>query len=139
MDDVADYMYTENLLEILPDKNDEIKHIASFVAGEIRTDCEVCFDSERLRQKDLGIYSAGKLKGYRSCGNIELKGAYLRVYTYFLTMMSIFTSINFFQLGPFPTPRGLSIEFTIRNKGEDNRVRVLVAYSPSEWIDVSRS
>ena len=52
-DMVADHMYVESLLEKV---EDGIKHYNSFVAGEIRTDCETCFDSERLRTKEVGTY-----------------------------------------------------------------------------------
>ena len=113
--DVADYMYLETQLEELPVETNErevqIKHKTFFVMGEIRTDCEVCFDSERVKEKDMGIYKVGNLKGYRSCANVDLKG-------------------------PLPTPRGMSMEFTIRNKDEDNRIRVLIAYAPLAWNDV---
>lgn len=72
-DDVADYMYTEVDLNYLSNDKKEIKHINSMVAGEIRADCEVCFDSERLKSKEIGIYTKGKLKS-RLCYNSELRG-----------------------------------------------------------------
>jgi hypothetical protein len=55
----------ESLLEEV-ESDSSVRHFNSFVAGEIRTDCEVCFDSERLRTKEVGVYQVGKLK-YKSC------------------------------------------------------------------------
>ena len=46
-------MYTEQNLEYIS-SDDSIKHTNSIVAGEIRADCEVCFDSERLKSKEVG-------------------------------------------------------------------------------------
>ena len=50
-----------------------VKHINSLVVGEIRADCEVCFDSERLKSREVGTYSLGKLRS-RLCGNVEVRG-----------------------------------------------------------------
>ena len=89
VDDVAveDYMYCEEELVLNTDgdnRNSEIVHSRSLVLGEIRADCEVCYDSERLKTKEIGRYSVGKMRT-RHCENVELRG-------------------------PALTPRGLSIE-----------------------------
>jgi len=103
---VADYMYCQTIME---EQNSEISHVSGFVAGEIRTDCETCYDSERLRTREVARYSAGKLRS-RVCGTAEL-------------------------LGPFPTKRGLSYEMTLREdldknksvcRNGDGRIRVLL-------------
>jgi len=104
---VADYMYTEQNLEYI-NNDDSIKHTNSIVAGEIRADCEVCYDSERLKSKEIGIYSIGKLKS-RVCSNVDLRG-------------------------PAPTARGLSMELCIRH--EDSRMRVLLAHSPIDFQQI---
>lgn len=101
---VADYMYTEQYLEYIDD-DDSIKHTNSIVSGEIRADCEVCYDSERLKSKEVGKYSLGKLKS-RVCSNIDLRG-------------------------PAPTARGLSMELCIRH--DDSRMRILLAHSPIDF------
>ena len=62
----------------------EIVHSRSLVLGEIRADCEVCYDSERLKTKEVGRYTIGKMRT-RHCENVELRG-------------------------PALTPRGLSME-----------------------------
>ena len=80
-DDVADYMYTEVDLNYTSNDKKEVKHINSMVAGEIRADCEVCFDSERLKSKEIGVYTKGKLKS-RLCYNSELRGKYNATYLY---------------------------------------------------------
>ena len=84
--EVADYMYCEEELLSHPLDNDlnEIIHTRSLVLGEIRADCEVCYDSERLKTKEIGRYQVGKMRS-RHCENIELRG-------------------------PALTPRGLSLE-----------------------------
>lgn len=104
-DDVADYMYCEANLQ---NEGQEVRHTNAFIAGEIRADCEVCFDSQRVKSREVGLYSKGKLKS-RLCGNVELRG-------------------------PGLTPRGLSTEFAIRH--DDGRIRVLIAHSPLDVIDV---
>jgi hypothetical protein len=77
-DEVADHMYVECSLSRSDgsdsgSSNNEIVHTSSIVAGEIRTDCEVCFDSERVKTKTIGIYQPGKLRS-RFCSNAEVKG-----------------------------------------------------------------
>ena len=47
--------------------------------SEIRTDCEVCFDSERVRSREMGVYSKGKLKS-RFCSNAEVRGVNFTLY-----------------------------------------------------------
>lgn len=81
--DVADFMYCNEDLVLSPDES-EVMHTRSLVLGEIRADCEVCFDSERLKTKVIGKYSAGNIRS-RFCENVELRG-------------------------PGLTPRGLSLE-----------------------------
>ena len=85
---VEDYMYCEEEFVLNPrkknDDNSEIIHSRSLVLGEIRADCEVCYDSERIKTKEIGRYSVGKMRT-RHCENVELRG-------------------------PALTPRGLSIE-----------------------------
>jgi hypothetical protein len=51
-EDVADYMYCETEMVSI-ENGKEISHVSGFVAGEIRTDCEVCYDSERLRSREV--------------------------------------------------------------------------------------
>lgn len=51
----------------------EIAHIRSLVLGEIRADCEVCFDSERVKTREVGRYSPGRIRA-RLCENVELRG-----------------------------------------------------------------
>lgn len=97
-------MYTEQNLEYIS-SDDSIKHTNSIVAGEIRADCEVCFDSERLKSKEVGSYTKGKLRS-RVCGNVDLRG-------------------------PAPTARGLSTEVCIRH--DDGRIRVLLAHAPIDF------
>lgn len=106
-DEVADFMYTEVNLE-KNDQSTEIKHTNSYVQGEIRSDCETCFDSERLKSKEVGTYSVGKLRS-RLCGNVEVRG-------------------------PGITARGLSTEIIFRHG--DGRVRVLLAHSPVDFMEV---
>lgn len=48
-------------------------HMCDHMQSEIRTDCEVCFDSERVRSREMGVYSKGKLKS-RFCSNAEVRG-----------------------------------------------------------------
>ena len=52
---VADHMYFDTNLKPMSNGN-EVKHTNSIVMSEIRTDCEVCFDSEKIKTKDVGIY-----------------------------------------------------------------------------------
>jgi len=104
-DEVADYMY---VVQSLKREGDYIKHVNSMVAGEIRADCETCFDSERLRSKDVATYQQGKLRA-RYLSNVELRG-------------------------PAPTARGMSTELAIRH--ENGRIHVLFAYSPSSFQNI---
>jgi len=106
-EEVADFMYTEVNLE-KNDQSTEIKHTNSYVQGEIRSDCETCFDSERLKSKEVGTYSVGKLRS-RLCGNVEVRG-------------------------PGITARGLSTEIIFRHG--DGRVRVLLAHSPIDFMEL---
>ena len=106
-DEVADFMYTEvNLAK--NDKNTEIIHTNSYVQGEIRSDCEVCFDSERLKSKQVGVYALGKLRS-RLCANVEIRG-------------------------PGVTPNGLSTEIVFRHG--DGRIRALLAYSAIDFMEI---
>ena len=100
-------MYCESNLEKNADGT-EVKHINSLVLGEIRADCEVCFDSERLKSKEVGTYSLGKLKS-RVCANVDIRG-------------------------PGLTPRGISTELIFRH--DDGRIRVLLAHSPIDFVEV---
>ena len=107
--EVEDYMYCEVKL----DKNKEgteVKHTNSLVLGEIRADCETCFDSERLKSKEIGTYSLGKLKS-RVCANVEVRG-------------------------PGLTPRGISTEVIFRH--DDGRIRVLLAHAPVDYIEIEQ-
>ena len=107
--EVEDYMYCEVKL----DKNEqgtEVKHTNSLVLGEIRADCETCFDSERLKSKEVGTYSLGKLKS-RLCGNVDVRG-------------------------PGLTPRGISTEVIFRH--EDGRIRVLLAHAPVDFVEIEQ-
>jgi len=99
-DEVADHMFNEASMQMQADGS--VSHINRFVIGEIRTDCEVCFDSERYRERDMGAYVKGKLM-QRYCWNAQLKG-------------------------PGSNPRGASLELGLRHG--DARVRVLCNYSP---------
>ena len=96
-------MYTEQ--NLVYGSDDSIKHINAIVAGEIRADCEVCFDSERLKSKEVATYTLGKLRS-RVCSNVDLRG-------------------------PAPTARGLSMEVCIRH--DDGRIRVLLAHAPIDF------
>lgn len=100
-EEVADYMYTQTSIKY-DVTSDTIIHTQSIVAQEIRSDCETCFDSERVKTKQVGLYSLGKLRT-RLCENGEVRG-------------------------PGLTPRGISCELILRH--EDGRVRVLFAYAP---------
>ena len=104
---VADFMYTEVNLQI-NEENSEITHTNSYVQGEIRSDCETCFDSERLKSKKVGLYSPGKLRT-RLCGNVEIRG-------------------------PGVTPNGLSTEAVFRHG--DGRIRILLAYSSIDFMEI---
>ena len=106
-DEVADFMYTEVNLE-KNEKNSEVTHTNSYVQGEIRSDCETCFDSERLKSKQVGVYSPGKLRS-RLCGNVEIRG-------------------------PGVTPNGLSTEIIFRHG--DGRIRVLLAHSTIDFMEI---
>lgn len=105
---VADHMYVESNLEATPDGG--IRHSNGFVMGEIRTDYEVKVEPERIRRKDVGVYYPGKL-WFKSCSTVELRG-------------------------PSPTPRGMSVEFCLRQG--DSRVRVLLAHAPVEFVSVGK-
>ena len=59
-DEVEDYMYTEVTVEGT-ENGTELKQMNSFVVGEIRADCEVCFDSERVKTKEAGRFAVGSL------------------------------------------------------------------------------
>jgi hypothetical protein len=109
--EVADYLYCETKMELSPDST-SMAQTNAFVVGEIRTDCEVCFDSERVKTKNAGIFSSGRLI-HRVCDNAAMKG-------------------------PFPTPRGMSLEITIREPTSlgDGRIRVLFGYSPINMVDL---
>ena len=71
---VADHMYTQVDLK-LDSASDSVTHSASVVAGEVRTDCEVCFDSDQLCTKQMGVYTKEKLRS-RLCFNAELRGKF---------------------------------------------------------------
>lgn len=101
-DEVEDYMYTEVTVE----GEEELTQQNGFVVGEIRADCEVCFDSERLRTKDAGVFSQGAMGNRKCCGNVDVRG-------------------------PAPTMRGMSVETGFRHG--DGRVRILLSYSPIDF------
>ena len=101
-DEVEDYMYTEVTVE----GEDELTQRNGFVVGEIRADCEVCFDSERLRTKDAGVFRLGGMGNRKCCANVDVRG-------------------------PAPTMRGMSVETGFRHG--DGRVRVLLSYSPIDF------
>jgi hypothetical protein len=103
-EEVADYMYTQSNMAI---DNYTITHINSIVAQEIRSDCETCFDSERIKSKIIGRYTPETIRT-RLCENAELRG-------------------------PGLTPRGISTEISIRDG--DARIRVLFAYEPFFFKD----
>ena len=105
---VADHLYVESCLE--PTSEGGIRHTNSFVVGEIRTDCEVCFDSDRVKTREIGIYERDKMRMTKSCGVSDVRG-------------------------PSPTPRGMSVEVMIRDE-QDSRIRVLLAHSPVSFMDV---
>jgi hypothetical protein len=111
---VEDHMYTEVSCS---EEGGELVHVNGVVAGEIRADCEVCYDSERLKSKEVGRYSPGKLPGMRACYNCVLRG-------------------------PGPTRRGMSMEILLHCPdgsplGEnDMRVRVLLAYAPIDFQEI---
>mmetsp|Transcript_23497 Transcript_23497/g.23706 ORF Transcript_23497/g.23706 Transcript_23497/m.23706 type:complete len:364 (+) Transcript_23497:78-1169(+) len=105
--DVADHMYFDTILEKLEDE-DSVRHSTSVVVSEVRTDCEVCFDSEQIRTKEMGIYTINNLRS-KYCENVEIKG-------------------------PGMTPRGLSCETVIRHNNQ--RIRILIALIPREWVEV---
>ena len=106
-DEVEDYMYTEVTVE--PTGNgEELKQMNSFVVGEIRADCEVCFDSERLKTKEAGRFAVGSLGNRKCCANVDVRG-------------------------PAPTVRGMSMEVGFRHG--DGKVRILLSYSPIDFDD----
>ena len=105
---VADHLYVESLME--PTDGGGIRHTNSFVVGEIRTDCEVCFDSDRVKTREVGVYEKDKMRMTKTCGASDVRG-------------------------PSPTPRGMSMEFTIRDE-QNSRIRVLLAHSPVSFADV---
>lgn len=105
-DEVEDYMYCEQLFDFMTPAEDEITQINTFVRGEIRADCEVCFDSEQLKSKEVPYkYKLGTLNGIKCCQNVDVR------------------------LGP--TPRGLSMENNFRHK--DGRIRILLAFAPIDF------
>ena len=111
---VADFMYTE---VVYTQEGEELVHVNGVVMGEIRADCEVCYDSERLRQKEVGRYQAGKLPNIRAVHNTVLRG-------------------------PAPTRRGMSAELHLFHPeatpgAADQRIRVLLAYQPIDFQDIA--
>ena len=70
-EEVADFMYCGE--ELIETGADEVVHTRSLVLGEIRADCEVCFDSERLKTKEVGRYSSMRLRS-RLCEHVEVRG-----------------------------------------------------------------
>eukprot|EP01038_Epipyxis_sp_PR26KG_P014593 gene14593-19594_t len=118
---VIDHMYIEHSILPLIEENNkskdnlqnmfDIRHTASIVAAEIRTDCEVCFDSERLKTREVGVYSLGKLRS-RLCANAELRG-------------------------PGTNQRGISTELCLRH--EDGKIRALLFFVPTDFVEVSKS
>jgi len=112
-DEVADHVYSETILTL--DENSvppSIRHINKFVAGEIRTDYEVPYDAERVKVKELGVYTKDKLKT-RLCCNAEVRG-------------------------PGSTARGLSVEVSLRGAG-DSRIRVLFSYAAEDFEAIEDS
>lgn len=105
-DDVADHMYIDSNLK-LDEDGLTVSQTNSIVMSEVRADCEVCFDSTKIRTKEIGTFSKTTLKS-RLIENVELKG-------------------------PGSTPRGISYEVNIRH--DNNRLRVLVAFEPYDWND----
>ena len=103
---VADHMYVESSLETTADGG--VRHMNSFVLGEVRTDYEVRVEPDRVRTKEVGIYTPGKL-WLKSCSVCELRG-------------------------PSPTPRGMSVEVCLRH--DNSRMRVLLAHAPVEFTSV---
>ena len=73
--------------ELTQTEAEEVIHTRSLVLGEIRADCEVCFDSERLKTREVGRYTSSRLRS-RLCEHVEVRG-------------------------PGLTPRGLSTESTV--------------------------
>lgn len=117
-DFVEDYMYSYNNYEpnYIDNKVSSIKHSTSLVLGEIRADCEVCFDSERLRTKEIGIYAA----------NNKDK---LHKYLHYSTVK-----------GPGVTRNsGMSIEIGMRSLVCDRKIRVLLAYKPITYRDIENN
>lgn len=105
-DEVEDYMYCEQLFDFMTPAQDEITQINTYVRGEIRADCEVCFDSEQVKSKEMPYkYKLGTLNGIKCCQNVDVR------------------------LGP--TSRGLSMENNFRHK--DGRIRILLAFSPIDF------
>ncbi len=104
-DEVEDYMYTEVTVEGTGN-GEELKQMNSFVVGEIRADCEVCFDSERVKTKEAGVFSEGSLGNRKCCANVDVRG-------------------------PAPTIRGMSMEVGFRH--DDGRMRILLSYSPIDF------
>ena len=106
-DQVEDYMYVETQYDS-EGGGQAIRQTNSIVAAEIRTDCEVCYDSERLKSREVGLFSEGKLRT-KHCGNAALTG-------------------------PAPSPRGLGLELSLRHG--DGRCRVLFVYTATDFRDV---
>lgn len=107
---VEDWIYTEVVVQ---QKAEELVHTNGVVAGEIRADCEVCYDSERLQTKEVGRYSAGKLPNIRVCSNCVLRG-------------------------PAPTRVGMSVELLLfhPDASDDMHIRVLLAFKPVDFQDI---
>ena len=123
---VEDYMYSYNNYDpIYSDVNSinndntkisSIRHSTSLVLGEIRADCEVCFDSERLKTKEVGTYTVNEKDK-------------LHKYLYFSTIK-----------GPGVTRNsGMSIEIGMRSLLCDRNVRILLAYKPIMYRDIENS
>ena len=121
---VEDYMYSYNNYDpVYSDSNNNdntilssIRHSTSLVLGEIRADCEVCFDSERLKTKEIGLYTASNKDK-------------LHKYLYYSTVK-----------GPGVTRNsGMSIEIGMRSLVCDRKIRVLLAYKPIVYRDIENN
>ena len=77
-DEVEDYMYCEQLFDFMTPAQDEITQINTYVRGEIRADCEVCFDSEQVKSKEMPYkYKLGTLNGIKCCQNVSKFDEYI--------------------------------------------------------------
>ena len=127
---VEDYMYSYNNYDPnFTDSNSNsnsnnndntkissIRHSTSLVLGEIRADCEVCFDSERLKTKEIGTYTLNEKDK-------------LHKYLYFSTIK-----------GPGVTRNsGMSIEIGMRSLLCDRKIRILLAYKPIIYRDIENN